>query len=41
MLQAIADKVGVDLSHDSDLHQLRQETQPEKLAQQIENREEK
>lgn len=41
MLQAIADKVGVDLSHDSDLEQLRQETQPEKLAEQIENREEK
>ena len=41
MLQAIADKVGVDLSQDSDLEQLRQETQPEKLAEQIENREEK
>jgi uncharacterized membrane protein len=41
MLQAIADKVGVDLRHDSDLEQLRQETQPEKLAEQIERREEK
>ncbi|MBA2702297.1 MAG: DUF1003 domain-containing protein [Blastocatellia bacterium] len=41
MLQAIADKVGVDLSHDSDLEQLRQETQPEKLAEQIERREDK
>ena len=41
MLQAIADKVGVDLSHDSDLEQLRQETQPEKLVKQIEQREEK
>jgi uncharacterized membrane protein len=41
MLQAIADKVGVDLSHDSDLEQLRQETQPERLVEQIENREEK
>ena len=41
MLQAIAEKVGVDLSHDSDLAQLRQETQPEKLAEQIEKREEK
>jgi uncharacterized membrane protein len=40
MLQAIADKVGVDLSHDSDLDKLRQETQPEKLAEQIESREE-
>lgn len=41
ILQAIADKVGVDMSDDSDLHKLRQETQPEKLAEQIENREEK
>jgi uncharacterized membrane protein len=41
MLQAIADKVGVDLSHDSDLEQLRQETQPEKLVKQIEQHEEK
>ncbi|MDQ1639433.1 MAG: hypothetical protein QOF62_2772 [Pyrinomonadaceae bacterium] len=41
MLQAIAEKVGVDLSHDSDLEQLGQETQPEKLAEQIEQREEK
>lgn len=41
MLQAIANKVGVDLSHDKDLDQLRQETQPEKLARQIESREEK
>ncbi len=41
MLQAIADRVGVDLSHDSDLEKLGQETQPEKLVEQIENREEK
>jgi uncharacterized membrane protein len=41
MLQAIAAKVGVDLSRDSDLEQLRQETQPEKLVQQIEQHEEK
>src|SRR5882762_11330373 len=34
MLQAIADKVGADLSHDPHLEQLRQETQPEKLAEQ-------
>jgi uncharacterized membrane protein len=41
MLQAIADKIGVDLSHDSDLEKLRQETQPEKLVEQIERHEEK
>ncbi len=41
MLQAIAEKVGVDLSQDSDLEQLRQETQPEKLVEQIEQREDK
>ncbi|HEX3282370.1 MAG TPA: DUF1003 domain-containing protein [Pyrinomonadaceae bacterium] len=41
MLQAIAEKVGVDLRHDSDLEQLVQETQPEKLVEQIEQREEK
>jgi uncharacterized membrane protein len=35
MLQAIADKLGADLSHDRHLEQLRQETQPEKLAEQI------
>jgi uncharacterized membrane protein len=39
MLQAIADKIGADLSHDPHLEQLRQETQPEKLAEQIEQRE--
>ena len=41
MLQAIAEKVGVDLSHDSDLELLTKETQPEKLAKQIEKHEEK
>lgn len=41
ILEAIADKVGADLSHDPHLEQLRQETQPEKLAEQIERREEK
>jgi uncharacterized membrane protein len=41
ILQAIANKVGVDLSHDSDLERLGQETLPEKLAEQIERREEK
>jgi uncharacterized membrane protein len=41
MLQAIADRVGVDLSNDSELEKLRQETQPEKLVEQIEQREEK
>jgi len=41
MLQAIADKVGADLSHDPHLEQLRQEKEPEKLAEQIEGREEK
>jgi uncharacterized membrane protein len=40
MLQAIAGKVGAELSHDPHLEQLRQETQPEKLAQQIKVREE-
>ena len=41
MLQAIAEKVGANVRHDSDLEQLRQQTQPEKLAEQIEQREEK
>jgi uncharacterized membrane protein len=41
MLQAIADKVGADLSHDPHLEQLRQETQPERLAEQIERHEKK
>jgi uncharacterized membrane protein len=40
ILTAIAAKVGADLRHDSHLEQLRQETQPEKLAEQIEQREE-
>lgn len=40
MLTAIAEKVGADV-HDPHLEQLRQETQPEKLAEQIEQREEK
>jgi len=39
MLQAIAEKVGADLSHDPHLDQMREETQPEKLAAQIEQRE--
>jgi uncharacterized membrane protein len=40
MLQAIAKKVGADLGYDSHLEQLSQETQPEKLVEQIERREE-
>jgi len=39
MLQAIAKKVGADLNHDYHLEQLSQETQPEKLLQQIEQHE--
>ena len=41
MLEAIAEKVGADVSDDPQLEELRQETQPEKLAAQIERREEK
>jgi len=41
MLTAIAEKVGANMNHDPHLEQLRQETQPEKLAEQIEQREEK
>jgi len=41
MLQAIADKVGAHVGHDPHLEQLSQETQPEKLVEQIEQREEK
>jgi uncharacterized membrane protein len=41
MLEAIADKVGADVSRDPHLEELRQETQPEKLAAHIESREEK
>jgi uncharacterized membrane protein len=40
MLTAIAEKIGADV-HDPHLEQLRQETQPERLAEQIEQREEK
>jgi len=40
MLQAIADKVGADVSQDAHLHALSQETEPEKLLNQIEAREE-
>jgi uncharacterized membrane protein len=39
MLQAIAEKVGAGLSDDPRLEELRQETQPEKLAEQITRRE--
>jgi uncharacterized membrane protein len=41
MLKAIADKVGADLSHDTDLEVMSQETQPEEVAAQIQQREEK
>ena len=41
MLTAIAEKVGADVRHDPHLEQLRQQTQPERLAEQIEQREEK
>lgn len=40
MLQAIASKVGADLSQDPHIQLLSQETQPEKLAAQIEEHEE-
>ena len=38
MLHAIAAKVGADLTHDSDLKALSEETQPERLIQQIDAR---
>lgn len=41
MLQAIADKVGANLKSDPHLKELSQETQPEKLLEEIERREEK
>jgi uncharacterized membrane protein len=41
MLRAIAEKVGADLSNHTDLELLGQETQPEKVAAQIKQREEK
>ena len=41
MLQAIARKVGVHLEDLPDLESLQEETQPEKLARQIEQREER
>lgn len=41
MLHAIAAKVGADLTEDSDLKALSEETQPEKLIEQIEARENK
>jgi uncharacterized membrane protein len=41
MLEAIANKIGADLSHVPQVEQLRQETEPEKLAQQIKRREDK
>lgn len=41
MLQAIAAKVGVDLSQDPQLQALSQDTQPEKLVQQIAEHEER
>ena len=39
MLHAIAEKVGADLTQDSDLKALSEETQPERLIEQIEARE--
>jgi hypothetical protein len=39
-LQAIAAKVGAELNEDSHLHALSEATKPEKLARQIEAREE-
>jgi len=38
MLHAIAAKVGADLTHDSDIKALSEETQPERLIEQIEAR---
>jgi uncharacterized membrane protein len=40
MLRVIAEKVGADLSHDSELEALAEKTEPEKLVRQIEAREE-
>ena len=39
MLRAIADKVGVDLSHDPRVEVMSEETQPDKLVEQIEEHE--
>jgi len=41
MLTAIAEKVGAGVNHDPHLEQLRQETKPEKLVEQLEQQEEK
>jgi len=41
LLQAIAVKVGADLDHDPHLQALSEDTEPEKLVQQIQAREEK
>ena len=41
MLQAIAQKVGADVSQDAHLQALSQETEPERLVRQIEEHEEK
>ena len=41
MLQAIAQKVGADVSRDAHLEALSQETEPERLVEQIEEHEEK
>lgn len=41
MLQAIADKVGADMSQDPHLQALSQETEPERLVKQIEENEER
>src|SRR4030095_4207427 len=41
MLIAIAQKVGVDLSHDPRIHILSQETKPEKLVEEIDQNQEK
>jgi len=39
MLQAIADKIGADVSNDPQLQELREETQPERLVKQIKEHE--
>lgn len=41
MLQAIADKLGADVTQDPQLHALREKTEPERVAKQIEAREER
>jgi uncharacterized membrane protein len=41
MLEAISEKLGIDLGHDPHMEQLRQETHPQHLADQIDRREKK